>query len=114
MVADSNLILARPKSQSLAWHAAGGGAVRRTFLLLRSRCRMLIEWRYCRPRHTSRPTLQATSWPISIPSTWRTWGGGKGGGEGRGRGGGEGERGRGGGGERGEEGRRGGNLLVTV
>ena len=45
IVADSSLIRARPKSQSFAW-PLGGTAVRSTFLLLRSRCTMLMEWRY--------------------------------------------------------------------
>ena len=42
MVADSILILARPKSHSLAV-PEGGGAVRRTFLLFKSLCMMLME-----------------------------------------------------------------------
>ena len=57
IVADSSLIRARPKSQSFAW-PLGGTAVRSTFLLLRSRCTMLMECRYCSPRH------------MSIPSCW--------------------------------------------
>ena len=55
IVADSSLIRARPKSQSFAW-PLGGTAVRSTFLLLRSLCTMLMEWRYCSPRHTSIPS----------------------------------------------------------